>query len=67
MPRLKVSPKNKRKTVTFTLEQGDIDALDLYVDYAAQSMPFAKVSRQTILEHVVKDFISTQVIKAARK
>lgn len=67
MPRRRVAENKKRTTVTFTLEAGDIDALDDYVDFAAGSMPFAKVSRQTILEHLVKDFISTKTQKAAKR
>lgn len=64
MPRKTLRPEERRKTISFTLAGTDIKELDDFIIKEAQKNPYSVVSRQTILEGLLRDFLNHK--KAAK-
>lgn len=60
MPRIALKPEERRRTISFSISGMDEKRLDDIIEEKAQEYPYAEVSRQTILETLIKEFIQAE-------
>lgn len=58
MGRIKLKPEQRRQPLSFTTHGLNIKKLDNYILQESQKQPLSVISRQTILERLLIDFLS---------
>lgn len=57
MPRRTLEPSERRQTISFTAQGKEVKMLDDFIMREQQKAPHAIVSRQTVLERLLLDFL----------
>lgn len=58
MPRKQLSPEKRRRTISFTLTGTDIEKLDNILEIKKEKYPYAEITRKSLLEALVREYIN---------